>query len=287
MARIIISILLIFFSFQSHSQIAMFHAHNQATCVPDTDAASFITRASSLNSIEKDAICYLTTALKSNGLWTSLMAVYPYVGSTSTSTSQNLISSSYSMVWFGDPAFGSTGVTFDGIDDNGRTGFTPAGVNTYFGTGSSNESYGHYVNSQTFIAGSYQGGSGDASFIQGSGTAYIAALYYFSGSADLVDVTTSANLGGLYSASRTSVSSMLLSFNGVTTGTSVGSTVRTNNITGLNLHTVGAIGNLGSVTNYTAFNVRFSFYAKGLTAGQISTLYSIIQTFQTMLGRQL
>jgi hypothetical protein len=91
----------------------------------DADAVSFFNRVTAaggtLTNTEKSAVNQLVLDMKSNSIWTLSKAVYPMVGGSSASCSQNLISS------------GFTG-TFNGgwtISSNGVLG---NGTNTYFDT---------------------------------------------------------------------------------------------------------------------------------------------------------
>jgi len=92
----------------------------------DPDSQSFIDRVyaagGTVTAIEAAAVNLLVLELKNKGLWTKMKALYPFIGSSSASASQNLISSSYTGTFVGSWNYGS-GVTSTGGHFN--TGFVP------------------------------------------------------------------------------------------------------------------------------------------------------------------
>ncbi len=95
----------------------------------DTNASNFFLAASITNVWERSAIIQLVSDLKhhicANGKseWTNLFALYPHVGTTSTSQSYNLIQTNiYQITWHGTPTFNTNGVTGDGSAAWGDTG---------------------------------------------------------------------------------------------------------------------------------------------------------------------
>ena len=93
----------------------------------DTDAQTFITAASITDATQKNAINQLVLDLKSNSLWTKIKALYPFVGGNSVSHSYNLINpSNYQITWYGGVTHSSTGVTGNGTNGYGLTGYMVA-----------------------------------------------------------------------------------------------------------------------------------------------------------------
>ena len=91
----------------------------------DSDYRAFITRANITNTTEKSALQTLVASAKKHGWWALCDAIYPFVGSTSNSCAQNLVSSSYTIAWKGSVTFALNGVTGDGATGYGDTGFNP------------------------------------------------------------------------------------------------------------------------------------------------------------------
>lgn len=85
----------------------------------DTDASNYVARAGLTNQTE--ILCAATAVAlgKTHGWWGKMDCLYLFLGSTSNSTAQNLISSSYPVKWT------TTGVTYgwNGVTGDGSTGF--------------------------------------------------------------------------------------------------------------------------------------------------------------------
>ena len=86
----------------------------------DTDAQAFFTAVEgggdTLTTTEKDATNQLVLDLKSDGIWTGMYAIYPFVGATSTSTKWNLkdprdLDAAYRVSWTGTANFTADGIT--------------------------------------------------------------------------------------------------------------------------------------------------------------------------------
>jgi hypothetical protein len=89
----------------------------------DDDSRSFVIRSGITSPVQIKAVCDLTRDLKNAGLWQRMIAFYPFVGSTSNSTAQNLISTNHGIAWRGTNHF-TNGITGDGSSGYGNTGIT-------------------------------------------------------------------------------------------------------------------------------------------------------------------
>lgn len=81
----------------------------------DTDAQAFITAASIIDSTQQTAINALVVGLKADGLWTSMMAIYPFVGGTASSHKWNLkdprdLNAAYRLTFYGGWVHNSNGI---------------------------------------------------------------------------------------------------------------------------------------------------------------------------------
>ena len=100
----------------------------------DPDYVNFIQRAGITDSGQQTAVANLVAAAKSHGWWTNCDAIYPFVGGTSNSCAQNLLSSSYTITFSGNVRF-TDGIVGDGATGYGDTGFNPAtGASVYRST---------------------------------------------------------------------------------------------------------------------------------------------------------
>ena len=90
----------------------------------DTDYISFIDRAGITNSGQKAAVAALVSAAKLHGWWANCDVIYPFVGGTSNSCAQNLLSADYPITFHGNVWF-TNGIVGDGVTGYGDTGFNP------------------------------------------------------------------------------------------------------------------------------------------------------------------
>jgi hypothetical protein len=220
------------------------------------------------------ALDYLIDNLKSSGLWNKMYFIYPFIGGNATSHKYELI----------DPSNSSKELTFTGVTHNstGITGTASAnasavsGINAtthdtnnfsmgYYGTlkGSTavttNESGVMYLSSRTFL-----------SFISQSSNTII---YYGSTANTLTSVSIPDGFKALTSTSTTTGN---LLFNQITYST------LTKSITAL----TGFYGHELSRTTNTAVNtVSFSYASTQLTESELVTLNTIVEQYQTLLGR--
>jgi hypothetical protein len=82
---------------------------------PDPDAQAFITAAGITNPTQQSAIDALVVGLKADGLWTSMTAIYPFVGGTATSHKYNLkdprdLDAAYRLTFYGGWVHNSNGI---------------------------------------------------------------------------------------------------------------------------------------------------------------------------------
>lgn len=281
MARIIISILLILFSFQSHSQIAMWHAHNQACDGTglDANAQQFVDSLNtwvSLTTVQKCAINNLVTELKGAGLWSKLYCIYPYVGGSKETHSYNLKNpTQYRITW------GLVGTSdANGGTGSGGTGFTAAQLIDSAGNYSVSLGVYHPRDATLANSGAYAGGSGDGIWVGQNTTDLYNVLYYFSGSADLLVATSTAT--GMYHLNRSSQTRQDFYLNGTSIANATASTSRTGALAGEFF-----VNKVNAVSSISDAQMRFYWIGKSLDATEAANIYTIIQKYQTALGRQL
>lgn len=257
----------------------------------DPDANAYIsavtTAGGTLSAGDEAAIQTLFTDLKSNSLYTKLDILYPMMGGTAASTALNgnRTNSAYDITWNGSFGFSSNGVT--GTGNNADYGNTNYNLNTFGDP--NNFGYGAYLTEGNFNGEVYQYGAFDGTNLQ----AYRG------------DSATNIGIAGWSNAGRPSISvpqgqrdgQFTVTFSGTTktlyfkdggtndtsiSGTATGTAALTNQpffLFTLNLN--------GSA--YRAYNGRIQTFWVGesLTSGEVTTINTIINDFNTTLGRTL
>jgi hypothetical protein len=95
----------------------------------DPDALAFLTAAGISDSGQRSALDNLVKGLKFNGTWSKYTAIYPLLGGTANSHKYNLrdprdLDAAYRVVWIGSVSHGAAGVQGDGNTGYGDTRFT-------------------------------------------------------------------------------------------------------------------------------------------------------------------
>jgi len=255
--------------------------------VSDPDAQAFLTAASITDITQRDAVNQLTISYKEEGIWTKSKVINPFVGSTAFSHKWNLkdprnLNAAYRLSFLG-------GWTHDanGIQGNGTNGYADTFLNLSTDLTLNSAHYSMYITNTTVSGidmGVTNGGTGyteegwcASSF---SGTAYGG----FYNQAEGGVAVSNADSKGFYVSSVTSPSNSFMTKNNTTLGTTVASSIPAN----ATIY-IGAVHDANG--DYPQFysNHQFAFTSigDGLTNAEALTLYSIVQTFQTALGRQV
>lgn len=246
----------------------------------DSAAANFFVRASITNTTQKRAINNLVKGLKANNLWNKMFALYPYVGGTLASHSQNLINSSFSISWFGGVTHDANGITGNGVDGQGNCNALRAstlgengGLTVYRRTnpvGDSNKSMGtdNGVDRIYDIVHDVTTGQSYGRYGAVSAAVWVAPVVV-----------------GCYSINRTGPTALNYYRNGVNIATDPTNSV----VSALNVNDFRVLA--GNAAGIGAFfseeNDALSAFHVGLTAGEVLTCYNLVQTYQTALGRQV
>lgn len=248
----------------------------------DADATAFFLRVTtaggSLTSTEQSAVDTLVKSLKSNGIWSSLLAIYPFVGggqaNPAAACAQNLKSASHTITFNGAMTFSSNGITGNGTNAYGNENFLPSSLASL-----DSASFGFYngvaVNETKQTMGSRFGTNFFSMAHKFSGITYYGVN---GGQAASTDTTSGL---GLYVASRLNSTTTKLYINGTINSThNIISTLTPGFST-----SILSINNGGANTEFSAKNCRFRFIGNGLTDADVTALTSAIQTFQSNLGR--
>jgi hypothetical protein len=221
------------------------------------------------------------TGLILNGLDTKMKALYPFVGGTATTHKYNFMNAL--------DTNGAFRLSFNGGWTHSSTGALPNGTNAYADT--------FYVESadtgtiNNFSLGFYSGTNNSSSGIDiGAFSSNALLLRAKNGSNMECYIQTSGTIGsyavanslGFSSASRIASLQFKMYKNAIPSTiplTSIGTPC------GVSLHL--ASFNTGSPSNYANKDQRFTYFSSGLTDGEMTTLYNLVQTFQTTLSRNV
>jgi hypothetical protein len=250
----------------------------------DGDALAFFARAGITNSTQKRAVDTLVRGLKTFGLWSKIYGLYPFVGGTSATHAFNLKSALYPITWVNGPTHGANGVTGNGT--------TQYGVLT--GTEGVLPALGHlsvYVHTAASTAGDFRD-------YMGFGNEGGSARYYLIQSIDNTSVNYWGTAGNAISAVAGAAPTGLLSTHRRTTTEHVGYLNASAEVTSAVLEvtpmpTVSPLGllcRIDDVVNPLEFsNATFALASFGLamTHAEIGNFYTLVQAFQTTLGRQV
>ena len=242
----------------------------------DIDAKKFIDSSAITDSIEKIAINDLVKQLKSSSLWTRFMAIYPIVGATENSTKWNLkdprdLDEAYRLTFYGTPIYANTGILFPTTFDYADTHLADTSLGGY-----TDASLSYYSRTQNAVSG-YDIGCSD-------GTYPYNELSIYSNSADksewfgFSEDILSSNTVGLFmlSSSATNVTRYR---NGQVVSSKESPPI--NSYTNLTIQ----IGVSRVTAHAGQRECGFATIGNGLTNAEALTFYTIVQNFETALGR--
>jgi len=248
----------------------------------DADAQAFFDRVTTaggtLSETEKDATNQLVLDMKSAGIWSSMIAIYPMVGASAAACAQNLKSSSFTGTFSSGWTFASTGVT-----PNGTSAYfdTTLNIGTTFTDNAAAWAYSRTASIPTtdsFIFGARpsSGGALSLDFYNGSRV--------FGLTQNTIDVNLGTNQGaGFFGLNRLNLSSVKIYKNGSSVGSNTNTVVA---LFGSRTLYFGA-ENAGAAQFYSNAQNAFGAISDGLTDTQASNFYTAVQAFQTTLGRAI
>lgn len=230
----------------------------------------------------------LFTSLVSNGLYDNMIAMYPLIGGVSNSSKLNAVNvGTYDITWAGGMVFTTTGATGNGTNAYGDTGFIFSANTAVFDNGT----MGVYTNS-TPSSSRCAMGAGALSTSDARAMIFDFALDWGcapnpNGFGRVAPAGYSPLRAGQYIgvSSGTSINKMLI-------GRSSGTTIFNSSTSPTKVDYPGNLflfrrGDPAS-PNYFNGTITFSFVYNGaLTNTQMTTLATIINTYQTSLGRNV
>lgn len=282
--KFILSILFLF-TLQSQAQIINASSPYRVTTVApppsacsDTDAQKFID-SSGISGTNADAICTLVKDLKDSSLWTSMNAIYPFVGGTASTHKWNLVNpgnsdAAFRLVFTGTWSHSSTGANPNGTDAYANTFYNPIDNAS---TTSRHLSFYSREDVQTGRdIGSSDGSNSDLLHIEYSDGNTYGQIGSGAGSA------TAGNTAAFYIGSRIDNTDSRIYKNGVLLFTKTSANLYTTDYSILigNINIAGGPGTL-----YSNREVCFVSLGDGLTAAQSATLNTIVEKFNDALSR--
>lgn len=237
------------------------------------EATAFLTATGITDPTISSAINQLVYDLKGYGVWANMIAIYPFVGGTSSTTSYNLKdTSTFQISW-------NTGFSFssDGVTNNG-TNSTDTGINISTDLSQNDSSISIYVGSNTAAEDKL-----DMGFVSSAnGIQIFSRNLADTWGGKMMDNTNNAysntDSRGFYQFSRDNSSSYYAQRN----------TTR-NTTTQASLTPPSGTLRLGGLANaaYATKQYRFASAGSSLTTTQMDDYYTAVQAFQTTLSRNV
>ena len=265
----------------------------------DPDADAFLLATGITNTTTVNAICTLVTDLKSAGLWNKMTAIYPFVGTTSTTQKYNLKNpvdsdAAYRLTFSGGVTHSATGALPNGVNGYANTfvnsDVTNFPIPTYISMSYYSRTGGSHVTGGNVI-GSFGNPSVEATSARmliryvGNPNSSLGAVNYNDGVFPNALTTTDTDGTGMYITTRTSTSNKLF-IKGVLRATSASGTTSFDPppynmfLFAYNNRDAGAL-------NFSNKECAFAHIGIGLSDAEAVSLTTIVNTFQTTLGRNV
>jgi hypothetical protein len=248
----------------------------------DADAQAFITAAAITDPVQINAINTLVEGMKTDGIWTKMKAIYPFVGGTASTHKWNLkdprdLDAAFRLVFNGGWTHSSTGAL-----PNGTNGYADTKFNALNNFNATSRHMSFY--NRTNTAKGYDMGcllSANDTMLASRYTATTSAYTCYGTSAGGYTTAVTPTAVGFIQSSNISNSEKLYK-----NGSSVATRTRT--ITNINLPIFLGAANFNSVAiEYTDHQCAFSSIGDGLTDTEAANLYTRVQAYQTALNRQV
>lgn len=224
------------------------------------------------------ALDTLVSDLKANNLWTKLDVLYPFVGGSQTTNKYNLINTgSYTINFVGPWTYNSNGITGNGTSTYANTGYSGS-VPLWYASGSL------FNYSRSTGQDSYDIGVEDTSFNQSYMHNRLSNnLTYLTMPGTTPSTSASFDGSGLYMGnSRSSTQTVYRNGSQII---NVSKTAITNPVSP---YYIGANNFRDTSANgFTSRNYAMAGFGRSFDATEASTFYTIVQNFQTALGRQV
>jgi hypothetical protein len=233
-----------------------------------------------LSATEQNAVNTLVIALKADGIWTKMKAIYPMVGASAAACRQNLKSASFTGTFTGC-TFASTGITPNGTSGFMDTGFVPSANFT-----ADNSSFGVYQRQNTINGGTALGSQTSGN----NSTRIFMFIKYDAGGTSQFNHNngptnpTITNSSGFITSNRNNINEQKAYRNGsVILNTAILESVT---LSGFSIY-LGATNISATPDFYSNRELSFAYIGDGLTDTESTNFYTALQAFQTSLSRQV
>lgn len=261
--------------------------YSYATGCTDADALAFLSAAGITDATISSAICTLVTAMKANGTWAKMSAIYPMVGGTATTHKFNLknpadTNAAFRLIFSGGWVHSSNGALPNGSNSSANTFFTPS-VNA--SQNSHHISYYSRTNSNSTLAlAEIELGCVNSSSIGSILEIRTANITYFkinSGNPFISAADTDSRAFYIGNRTASNVVNGWRNSIKIANGTTASTTMISLN------YILGAVNNNGFTQYYSTKQCAFATIGSGLTDTEAAALYTTIQAMQTTLGRNV
>jgi hypothetical protein len=253
----------------------------------DPDAVAFLAAAGITDATITSAICTLVIAMKANGTWAKMQAIYPMVGGTATTHKFNLKNPADT-----DAAFR---LLFSGGWTHSANGALPNGTNSYANTfysplisGSQNSHHISYYSrsntNSTLAAAEIELGAVSSLGVGSILEIRTANITYFkinSGNPFISAADTDSRAYYIGNRTASNIVNGWRNLTKIATGATASSAL-------VNLNYYLGCSNVNNLSqNISRKQCAFATIGSGLSDAEATALYSSIQSFQTTLSRQV
>lgn len=262
----------------------------------DIDAAAFLTAASISDSTQQTAIYTLVSYLKCKGLWSKMLAIYPFIGGTESTHKWNLkdprdLNIAYRLVFSGGWTHSSNGSLPNGTNGYANTFLTPSGLLNVNNSSLSYYSRTLILQSVNIDIGASNSAASTSTLAIGTPRTSMNGFYSSTGQTNSTDYASpliKPSSAGYFIGTRisSSPSDLKIIYNGNIAG------IATTNTGGYDLPSVplyiAAFNyNNSSTLYFSNKECAFAHVGSGLTDYETLVLNNIVQNYQIILGRNV
>jgi hypothetical protein len=252
----------------------------------DSSASAFISAAGITDATQISAINNLVVGLKTDGIWTKMKAIYPFVGGTASTHKWNLkdprdLDAAFRLVFNGGWTHSSNGAT-----PNGTNGYADTKLNDSSLTpNSSHISYYSRTNvspTNTYEIGLYNGTKGIWFALRNSslGSVFTGGIFQTGASGEVS--VSNLDSTGFYLGGKNGSTTVKFYKN----GTSVASAAKADTTaTNTSIYLASLNQNGTPAFGFSTKQVAFSSIGDGLLDSEATALYNRVQNFQQSLNR--
>jgi hypothetical protein len=255
----------------------------------DPEASLFLRTAGITDTIQQSAIDTLVLEMKNASIWSKMKAIYPFVGGTAATHKWNLkdprdLDAAFRLTFFGGWTHSSTGA-----DPNGTTGYADTALNPSIRLSAHNIHLAYYSRENTAINGTAIGADdngfpGEYCKMRISSTSQTGELAIGATNIGLSNYNVPDSRGFFVGCATDSTTRAVFRNGQKQTFTSQ----TTLGVNGLVNYTLPLCRNGGAIQySYENKECAFASIGDGLTDAEATNLYTIVQKYQTTLGRQV